>query len=125
MNKSGDKQFMLKILLCVVYIILTVSGLVLIKYASLHPQGGFVLPILKIVISKYSFLGLMCYGCSFLLYISVISQFDLGFIIPIVSGVANTLVVIASVVILNEVMGVNSIIGAALVIIGIVVMNLK
>lgn len=125
MTKSGDKQYMLKILLCIAYIILTVSGLILIKYSSLHPQDGFILPIMKVVISKYSFIGLMCYGCSFLLYISVISQFDLGFIIPIVGGIANILILVSSVTILNETLGLNSIIGAALIIVGIVIMNIK
>ena len=125
MMKCGDKQLMFRVLLCIAYVILTVSGLILVKYASLHPQVGFTIPILRVVISKYSLIGLMCYGISFILYICVISQFDLGFIIPLVGGIVNILILVASLTILNESPDLNAIIGAAFIIVGIVIMNFK
>ena len=116
---------MIKIILCVLYVFFSVTGLVLFKYASNHANNSVMVPVLGIVLSKYSLIGLICYGISFVLYISVISKFDLGYIIPIIGGVNNILIILASVILLNEVLTLNVIIGAVIVTVGIVVMNLK
>ena len=76
-------------------------------------------------ISIWSFMGITCYGISFLLYLGIISKFDLGFIIPIIGGIVNILILIVSYFILKEQLTFNMILGAVITIIGIVIMNIN
>ncbi|WP_294378990.1 hypothetical protein [uncultured Clostridium sp.] len=117
---------MSKYLLCGIYILFSVSGLTLIKYGGNHSElAKAVLPIIDMPISWYVIVGLFCYGMSFILYMGVITKFDLGVIIPIVAGIVNILIMISAIIILKEKLTLNMIIGAVIIILGIVIMNLK
>lgn len=115
---------MLKYILCAIYVLFSVSGLTLIKIGGNQPaETGFMLPIVDVLLSKYSILGIMCYGISFCLYICVVNKFDLGIIIPILGGIVNILIIAIAFIILKEELTINAIIGALIITVGIIVMN--
>ena len=117
---------MLKIILCVLYVCFSVSGLTLIKVGSLQTEArSLVIPILDMTVTKLSFIGILCYGTSFCLYLGVVSKFDLGIIIPILGGVINILILLVSCFILKEKLTLNMIIGALIIILGIFIMSLN
>lgn len=108
-----------------VYLILTVAGVIFMKLGgnpgSLAVKEGTITFGMSIV----SGIGLLCYLCSFLLFTRVVVMFDLSYIYPIVTGIVQILTLVASSVVLKENMSIQSIIGAAIIIIGIIIMNLK
>lgn len=104
----------------------SVVGLTFIKIGSDQPMNNsFEIPVVNISISIWSFIGIACYGISFLIYLGVISKFDLGFIIPIIGGIVNILILIISYFILKEQLTFNMVLGAIITIIGIVIMNIN
>lgn len=114
---------MIKYVLCVIYLFFSVSGLTLFKVGSMQ-EGRLTIPVVNIALSKWALLGILCYGFSFLIYLCVISKFELGVIIPIIGGVINILILLVSYFILRESLSTCSIIGAVVISIGIVIMNL-
>ena len=107
------------------YIILTISGLILMKYGqntgSIAIEQGSIL----FSINWISFLGLVSYILSFLLYTKIVVKFDLSFIIPVTAGIVQVLTLVFGIILFKESITLLSIIGVALVIIGIVLMNIK
>lgn len=117
---------MIKYLLCVLYVIFSVSGLTLVKMGSnQNISGNFMLPVIEMYISKMTLTGLIFYGMSFCLYMGVISKFDLGIIIPILGGIVNIAILGVSYFVLKEHLSLNMVIGAMIITIGIVIMNIK
>lgn len=116
----------MRYILCVIYMFFSVTGLTCIKLGSNNVDApGINIPILDINLNKISIIGILCYGVSFLLYLGVISKFDLGVIIPIVGGVVNIAILFVSLFLLKETLSINMIVGAIVIIIGIVIMNIK
>ena len=115
----------MKIILVAIYLVLTVAGLVLIKLGGNSGQIGVNEGIFNFNISLISLLGFVCYLASFLLFTQIVLMFDLSYIIPISTGISQILILVASNVVFKENMSVSAIIGASLVILGIVVMNWK
>ncbi len=70
-------------------------------------------------------LGFVCYICSFLLFTKIVIMFDLSYILPICTGVSQVLILIASYYVFNEKISLYGIVGASLIIIGLVIMNIK
>lgn len=114
---------MIKYILCIIYILFSVSGLTLFKVGSIQ-EGGLTIPVVDVSISKWTLMGIMCYSFSFLIYLCVISKFDLGVIIPIIGGIINIIILFVSYFILKENLSTYSIIGAIIISVGIVIMNL-
>lgn len=114
---------MIKYLLFVIYILFSVSGLTLFKIGSMQ-KAVITIPIVGIALSKWTITGIICYGFSFIIYLCVVSEFDLGVIIPIIGGIVNILILLVSYFILKEHLTFCSILGAIIISIGIVIMNL-
>lgn len=115
----------MKYALVPIYIILTISGLVFMKLGG-NPgtisfkDGGF-----SISMSTVSAIGFVCYICSFILFTRIVVLFDLSFIYPLTTGIVQTITLVASYFIFKEKISVTGLVGAILVMIGIVVMNIK
>lgn len=111
--------------LIVVYLILTVAGLVFMKLGgnpgSLAVKDGTI----TLGMSVVSGIGFICYLCSFLLFTRIVVMFDLSYIYPIVTGIVQILTLVASAVVFKENMSMQSIIGAIIIIAGIIIMNFK
>lgn len=115
----------MKIILIAIYTVLTISGLVLMKKGgnpgTVTVQNGDITLGMNLI----SLAGFICYICSFLLFTRIVVMFDLSYIMPICTGIVQVITLIASYFVFKEQISKQGVIGAALVIIGIVVMNFK
>ena len=122
---SKRRKNIMKIVLIIIYLILTVSGVTLMKLGG-NPgtisinEGNF-----NFGMSLISAAGFICYICSFLLFTRIVVMFDLSYIMPICTGITQILTLIAAAVIFKEQFTWQSIAGASAVIIGIILMNIK
>lgn len=119
------RRKIMQFILIIIYLLLTVSGLVLMKMGNNPGTIAIKDGTATFGISLISFAGLFCYLCSFLLFTRIVVMFDLSYIMPIVTGIVQILTLVASKVVFKENISIYGIIGASLVIIGIVVMNWK
>lgn len=120
-----ERGIVMKIVLIIVYLLATTSGLVLMKLGGntgtfLYKSGD-----ISFSVNVISALGFVCYIISFLLFTKIITMFELGFIYPLSAGVVQILTLLASYFILKEKFSTLSIVGCIFVIIGIVIMNIK
>lgn len=124
--KKGKKIDMFKILMVVLYLVLTVSGLILYKYGA---NKNFAISLsngsFSLKISLISILGLLCYLVSFLLYILILPRFDISYIMPLTSAVSYISIFILSAMVLGEKITINGIVGAITILIGIIIMNIR
>lgn len=115
----------MKIMLIVIYLLLTVSGLVLMKLGGNSGTVSVANKELTFGISLISGLGFLCYICSFFLYTKIIMMFDLSYIVPVTTGIAQILTLVASYLVFKDEISINSVSGAIIVIVGIIIMNFK
>ena len=116
---------MLKIILTL-YVLATSSALVILKLgtkagAPIH----YVNDKLQFNINFYTVSGVTLYGISFLLYVYLISKYDLGYIIPLTTAFVYILIFVASFVVFKETFTAVKIIGIAFIVIGLAFLNLK
>lgn len=115
----------MKIVLIILYLILTVSGLILMKMGGNTGTISVENKTLHFGMSLISGLGFICYLCSFLLFTKIVTMFDLSYIYPIITGIVQILSLVASSLVLKEKMSWQIVIGAIIVIAGILIMNIK
>ena len=116
----------MKIISIIIYLILTVGGLVLVKSGaettSLAIQNGTFNFSMQLKVM----LGFISYVGSFLIYtFYIIKKFDLSYIYPIITGITQVLVVIAGILLFKEKLSIYGIIGIILIILGVIFLNLK
>jgi multidrug transporter EmrE-like cation transporter len=108
-----------------IYLILTTSGLIFIKSGGssgpLLVKGG---AFLGFTVNWISAIGFICYLCSFLLFTKIIVTFNLSYIVPISTGIVQVLILLASKFIFKETISSYGLIGAIIIIIGIIIMNI-
>ena len=116
---------MKKMILVILYILLTITGLVLMKLGE--NTGSILIENMSFsfTINFISLIGFISYILSFLLFTNIVVKFDLSYIMPITSGLIQVLTLLSGFFIFNEVISTKGIIGASLVICGIIVMNIK
>ena len=114
----------MKILLVLIYLILTVLGLVLMKKGGNSGSIAIEKQNFNFNINLISALGFICYLFSFLLYTKIIVMFDLSYITPICTGIVQILILVASKLVFKENFTTTSVVGAAIIIIGVIIMNL-
>ena len=115
----------MKIVLVLAYLLCSILGLILMKKGGNAGSVALNNGNIGLSISIISFIGLFFYVISFLLYTKVVTSFDLSYIIPIITGVSQILILLASWGILKETISKQGIIGAIIIIIGILIMNIK
>ncbi len=108
------------------YVISTSLGLIVLKIGTngaapiLLESGRPTLNINPLVI-----FGIALYATSFLLYIYLISKFDLGYIIPLTTALVYLIIFIASFVIFDEIFTFVKILGIILILTGVILLNIK
>ncbi len=119
------RKKIMEIILVLIYLVLTVSGLILMKKGG--NSGTFKLNSgdISFTINWISALGFVCYLFSFLLFTRIVIMFDLSYIMPIVTGIVQILTLVSAAVFFKEEMSKQGIIGASIIIIGIIIMNFK
>lgn len=115
----------MKFIMVAVYVVLTLSGLVLMKLGGNPGAISFKNSELMLSMNWISAIGFICYIASFLLFTRIVVMFDLSYIMPIVTGIIQILTLILAAVVFKEKFTMQTVIGASLVIVGIVVMNFK
>ena len=122
MNKRSKN--IMKIILVLIYLVLTVSGLILMKKGGNSGNIAIEKQTFNFNINLISALGFICYLFSFLLYTKIIVMFDLSYITPICTGIVQILILIASKLVFKENFTTTSVTGATIIIIGVIIMNL-
>lgn len=117
---------MLNYLLIAVYLIASIAGLILFKLGCKQEfLVGASTGILNIKISFISIVGLLCYLFSFLLYMFIISKFDMSYIVPLTTGIVQIATFIFAIVLFDESVNIYKISGIFVILIGIYLLNHK
>lgn len=109
-----------------IYLALTVSGLTLVKLgshgAALLSKNGD-----KLVwnIGPLVILGLFSYGLSFLLFMWLVSRFQLSFLIPLTTALVQVLIFIIAVTLFKESFTLIKLLAFVLIVIGVVLLQIK
>lgn len=107
----------------VLYLILTVSGLVLFKVGGNSNSLSVSMNIINFNFSIISLAGVFCYGFSFLIWLTIVKDNNLSYIFPIANGLVTIMTVLAGVIILHEKITPFQFVGIALIITGVVFVN--
>ena len=108
------------------FVLVTSTALVLLKLgtksgAPIH----FAESKLQLNINPVVIAGIFLYGISFLLYMYLISKYDLGYIIPLTTAFVYIIIFTASYFVFHEVFTALKVIGISLIVVGLVFLNLK
>ena len=114
---------MILVVLFILYVVLASSGLVLFKLGSGNANIQFNLFGLNLAFSWKMLLGIACYGCSFLLWLYIVSRMNLTFAMPLSVALVNTLVIVESCLVLKEKITPIQGIGIFIVILGVAIMT--
>ena len=125
MENIRKRSNIMKFILVGIYVILTLSGLVLMKLGGNPGSFSMVEGNINFGISPISLIGLICYICSFLLFTRIVVMFDLSYIMPLTTAIVQILTLVAAKVVFKENFTTQGIIGASIVIIGVLIMNFK
>ncbi|CAM4336236.1 MULTISPECIES: hypothetical protein [Erysipelothrix] len=114
-------------ILFIIYVILSTAGLILFKLGGTAGTQGatYINSVLSVSLSIKSILGILCYGISFILWLLIVQKSDLSFIYPLSVAVINILILTGSHYFLGESITVWKMVGIALIVAGIFVMNIK
>ena len=116
----------MKIISIIIYLILSVGGLILVKSGSSSVNIAIQQGTFNFSMGLKAMIGFIAYIGSFLIYtFYIIKNFDLSYIFPIITGITQVLVIIAGVLIFKEHINAYSIGGIVLIIIGITLLNIK
>lgn len=118
--KRGNS--MIIVILFVLYVVLASSGLVLFKLGTIN---GSIIKVFGITIpfSWKMLIGIICYGCSFLLWLYIVSHMNLTFAMPLSVAIVNMLVIVESCTFLKEKITITQGIGIFVVMLGIAIMT--
>ena len=106
------------------YLLCSVGGLVLFKLGTSYPAIGWLEALTHLKFSLLSLCGCCCYVVSFLLYLFLVSRSELSILFPVATGISCILVLVASAFILKETVSPMNWIGAIVIVIGILLVNL-
>ena len=116
----------MEILIIIIYLLLSTSGLIAIKYGANAVIFKVNNRIIHLSINFISLIGLILYISSFLIFTFIIvKKYNLTYIMPILTGASQILILISGFLIFNEEVSKLGLVGVSLVIIGIVLLNLK
>lgn len=112
---------MKNICICVLYLLLTLTGMTLIKMGGQSLSHG--IRISRFSISLMTLVGISLYGLSFLLYTFLISRMQISIVMPLLSAIHSCALVMVGVMIFHEVLNLGQMVGIAIVIVGVFVMG--
>lgn len=115
----------MKFVLVILYLALSISGLIFMKLGGNSGTFSVANKDISFTVSWISAIGFICYIASFLLYTRIIILFNLSYILPLCTGIVQILTLISSKLIFKENISSYGIIGASIIIIGLVIMNLS
>lgn len=113
-----------RIILILFYAITSVAALVFLKFAAKSgPPFQFVGNRLHLNLNLMTFCGIFLFGISFTLYTYLISKYDLGYIIPLLTALVYILIFIASYFFFQEAITMGKIFGVVFILGGITLLS--
>ena len=109
----------------IAYIFFTIMGLIMMKISGQPIKFGLNEGLIYFNISTKMALALIFYATSFLLWTGIIAKNDLSFIVPFSSAIVNVISVGLGIFIFQESVNMYKIIGIAMAIFGVILMNYK
>ena len=112
------------VLLFALYVCLSAGGLILFKMGASDMNIHVTAAIFSVQLSWKMILGIICYGCSFILWLFIVSKMNLSIAMPLSVGIVNILVLVGSSVFLGETVTVAQWIGVGIIVIGLAIINM-
>lgn len=107
------------------YVICASLGLIAIKLGT---TNGLPISIasgkLDFNINFYALLGILMYGLSFIVYLFLISRYNLGYIIPLTTALVYIIIFFASFTLFKEEFTIYKIIGITFIVVGLIMLNI-
>lgn len=113
------------VILFILYVLLSTSGLLLFKMGAMNADINLTILNYSFSFSLKSIFGIFCYGMSFILWMVIISRMNLTLAVPLSVAIVNTLVVIASCIVLKEKITFLQGFGIFIVIVGVSLIGIK
>ncbi|MFK4567198.1 hypothetical protein [Enterococcus sp. UD-01] len=111
-------------LLFLLYVVLSTSGLILVKLGSQATAIHFTNAVFSFSMSLTSIIGFVCYLFSFVLWMVIVSKSEVSYIVPLGVACTNIAVLLGSKLILQEQVSLGTVIGTGVIILGIVIIQL-
>lgn len=115
----------MSIVIFVIYLIASVSGMLLVKIGAEATNLGVNQGVIGLNMPWYSIVGMLLYIISFLLWMVLLNSHNLSYIYPISMGLSQALILIVAVLVLKEEIAPVQWIGIVVVLIGVVLINYK
>ena len=110
----------------IIYVLSAVVGSTLIKLgSSAHMKALFTAPFVNMSLSPITLLGIFAYGISFIVYVILLSRFDLSFISPLLVAFVYILLMLTAFIIFKEGFTPYKIVGCSLILVGVILVLLK
>lgn len=119
------KKTLMNVLIMIAYLVFAQTAVLLVKLGSQGASLTIIKGNLSISVNLKMILGLCLYVCSFLLWVVLISRSDLSFITPIITGFNYIVPMGIGILLFHEKMSISQWIGAAVILIGLVVINYR
>ncbi len=110
-------------ILFVLYVILSTSGLLLVKLGSAANAIKLDQSLFSFSMSITSMIGFLCYMSSFVLWMVIISKSEVSYIVPLGVAFTNIAILVGSRYILHEQINLGTIIGTLIIIFGVIVIQ--
>lgn len=115
---------MMKYILILIYTVLGVSGMTMIKLGSqYHTSLNITKIFVGIELSWTSLCGVFLYGINFLLYIYLISKYELSYLFPMLTAMTYIGILAVSTFVFHESFSAIKIVGSLLVFVGVILLN--
>lgn len=108
----------------IMYLILTVSGLMLFKLGGTENYINIGINKINFNISTMSLMGIICYGCSFLMWLYIIKKSEVSYIFPIANGLVTVLTILGGIILLHEKVNIIQGVGIICIIAGVIITNI-
>lgn len=116
---------MLKVIIVIVALCFNITAQLILRKGMMNIDINVISfsKLIEIVSSFYIWLGLFFYGISFVLYLYILSKFEVSFIYPIIVSLGLILLLTFSVLFLDEVFTANKLLGVLLISAGIIIIT--
>ena len=113
------------IALFTLYILLSTTGMLLIKTGSSGTSFNISGGIFNVSINYILLIGMMLYIFSFILFIILVTKSNLSYIYPVSAGIINIVTFCLGVFVLKERYNMISIAGLICIVVGVMLMSIK
>lgn len=122
----ANERGMMKSILFIVYMATSVCGISLIKAGEAQPLSvSFTNGSLRLSAGFVTIMGLLSYLVSFIVYTKLLTLYDLSYFVPVAMAISQVLILVIALVFFKEQITIYKTIGIALLLIGVIFLNVK